>query len=64
MIKSPKFEAWIYEEEPNERSAYWVVVFDDGYGNLTTIKKIFSDDRWDPRAEECAAALNKAASFY
>ena len=51
------------EEEPNERSAYWVVVFNDGFNKITRIRTIHSSDRWDTQAEEIANSLNKAASF-
>ena len=62
-MKTPKFEVWFMEEEPNERSAYWVVVFNDGYNKITTIRKFQTSDRYDTRAEECAAQLNKTAGF-
>ena len=65
MIKTntPKFEAWYQEEEPNERSAYWVVEFNDGNGRYTTIQKIYSGDRLNTRAQEMANALNKQAGL-
>lgn len=62
-MKTPKFEAWFMEEEPEERSAYWVVVFNDGFNKITTIRKFYSGDRWDTRAEECVAKLNEIAGF-
>ena len=51
------------EEEPNERSAYWVVVFNDGYNKITTIRKFQTSDRWDTRAPNVAIKLNEAAGF-
>lgn len=62
-MKTPKFEAWFMEEEPDERSAYWVVVFNDGYNKITTIRKFQTSDRRDPRAEECVAQLNIISGF-
>ena len=63
MMKTPKFEAWYMEEEPNERSAYWVVVFNNGYNKITTIRKFQNSDRWDTHAEKMADGLNAAANF-
>ena len=62
-MNNPKFEAWYMEEEPNERSAYWVVVFNDGYNKITTIRKFQNSDRWDTRAPNVAIKLNEAAGF-
>lgn len=62
-MKTPKFEAWFMEEEPNERSAYWVVVFHDGFRNITTIRKFQTSDCWDTRAANLAIQLNKIAGF-
>lgn len=60
---TPKFEAWFMEEEPNERSAYWVVVFNNGYNQITKIRKFQSSDRYDLCAEKCASQLNQTAGF-
>ena len=62
-MKTPKFEAWFMEEEPNERSAYWVVVFNDGFRNIATIRKFQTGDRCDTRAANLAIQLNKIAGF-